>query len=263
MAVITPSEAGDSTAFCIFTFMQRRRAIYAAIVWLLAALSAVAQLDTIRYRVTSFHGSVSQLLIISSSYPQAGALCPAALLSVKSNRTDSTYVPVKKLNFSIMAGIAASRYLFFEPKYFVNFLDKEPFHVFSKRFWGGFGINYRTRISRRLVLDLDMAPCIQIIIDKSEETKTDTSGWNSVAYSNIYQGLHANIYLKLEYQSKGDFKPFLSFGAGLPLLHYLAKDAGAEPYHNLFKAQLLVGAGINYSLKRRRVLEAHERKAKS
>lgn len=238
-------------------------AIYQVVVWLFAALGTSAQSDTIRYRLTSFHGAVSQLLVVSPAYPQAGALCPAALLSVKSNRTDSTYVPVKKLNFSIMAGIAASRYLFFNPAYFVNFLDKEPFRVFSKRFWGGFGISYRTRIARRLVLDADLAPCIQIIIDKSEETKTDTSGWNSVAYSNIYQGLHANVFVKLEYQTAGDLKPFLSLAAGLPLLHYLAKDVGAEPYHNLFKAQLLLGAGISYTLKRRRVLEPHERKTKS
>lgn len=250
--------AGPPRTFCIFTCMNGFR--LCALVVLLAAGPGMLGQDTIRYRNTSLHGSVSNLIVIAQQYPQYGGFAPAAMLSVKSNRTDSTYTPLKKLNFSIVLGAAASRYLFFDEKYFVNFLDKNPFHVFSKRFWGGFGINYRTPLSQKLAFDADLAPCLQMIVDRSEETKTDTSGWNSVGYSNIYQGLHLNACCRLVYSSPGDFKPFVTVAVALPLLHSLARDPGDEPYHNLFKGQLLVGLGLSYSVKSRRLSEPAERK---
>jgi hypothetical protein len=222
-----------------------------------------AQQDTIHYRATNFHGAVSDFILLAPDYPKYRGFSPAALLSVKSNRTDSTYTPYKRLNFSIMMGLAASRYLFYDADYFVNFLDKDPYHVFSKRFWGGFGINYRRALAKKLVLDADFAPCIQINVDKSEETKTDTSGWNSVRYENIYQGLHANLYCKLEYQASGELKPFFSLAAAVPILHSIARDEGDEPYHNRFAGQLFIGIGISYCYKSRRITEAPERRGKS
>jgi hypothetical protein len=216
--------------------------------------------DTVRYRNTSFHGSASDLILISPSYPSYGSIFPAAWLSLKSCRADSNFKALKELNFSIMVGAAASRYLFFQDEYFRNFLDKNPYHVFSKRFWGGFGINYRKQLSNKLTLDADLAPCIQIIVDRSEESKTDTSGLNSVFYENIYQGIHLNMYCKLEYKIKGNFQPFFSVSASLPLLHSIARDAGDEPYHNLFKGQLFLGLGVSYFYKTKHLTDAAEKK---
>jgi hypothetical protein len=216
--------------------------------------------DTLRYRSTSFHGSASDLILISPSYPSYGSIFPAAWLSLKSCRTDSNYKAFKELNFSIMVGVAASRYLFFQDEYFRNFLDKNPYHVFSKRFWGGFGINYRKQLTENLTFDADLAPCIQIIVDRSEESKTDTSSWNSVLYENIYQGIHLNAYCKLEYKIKGNFQPFLSVSVSLPLLHSIARDAGDEPYHNLFKGQLFLGLGVSYFYKSRHIVDPGEKK---
>lgn len=215
--------------------------------------------DTIRYRSTSFHGSVSDFILLAPVHPQYGSFFPAATLSLKSGRADSLYTPLKNLNFSIMVGAAASRYLFFDEAFFVNFLDKNPYHVLSKRFWGGFGINYRKQISKKLIVDVDLAPCIQIIVDKSEESKTDTSGWNSVIFENIYQGIHLNAYCKLEYKLPGNFSPFFSVTASAPLTHSIARDAGDEPYHNTFKGQLFIGFGCSYYYRSKHFVEPGEK----
>ncbi len=216
--------------------------------------------DTIRYRSTSFHGSVSDFILISPAYSSYGGFFPSAALSLKSGKADSLYRSKKALNFSIMVGAAGSRYLFFQEEFFRNFLDKHPFHVLSKRFWGGFGINYRKQLSEKFVFDVDLMPCIQVNVDKSEETKTDTSGWNSVGYESIYQGIHLNAYCKLEYKLKGDFSPFLSVSAALPLTHTIARDPMDEPYHNVFKGQLFVGIGVSYYYKSRHIVDPGEKK---
>jgi hypothetical protein len=215
--------------------------------------------DTIRYRNTSFHGSVSDFVLLSPQYPQYGSFFPSAMLSLKSSSTDSLHRPLKNLSFSILVGIAASRYLFFEEKFFINLPDKSPYHVLSKRFWGGFGINYRRQLSKKLILDIDLAPSIQIIVDKSEETKTDTSGYNSLGFDNIYQGIHLNAYCKLEYKLPGNFSPFFSFSASLPLSHTIARQAGDEPYYNTFKGQLFIGIGLSYYYRGRHIIEPDEK----
>lgn len=188
-------------------------------------------------------------------YPSYGNLFPGASLSVKSARADSLFIPFKKLNFSIVMGAAASRYLFFNEDYFFNYLDKSPFHVFSKRFWGGFGLNYRRVVNDKLTFDADITPCIQIIVDKSEETKMDTSGWNSMHYENIYQGLHLYAYAKLEYKTQKNYAPFFSISASVPVLNSIARDPGDTPYHNLFKGQLFLGFGLSYYYRSRHVIE--------
>lgn len=215
--------------------------------------------DTIRYRNTCFHGSVSDFILLSPQYPQYGSFFPAATLSLKSSSTDSLYKPLKSISFSILVGIAASRYLFYEEKYFANLPDKSPYHVLSKRFWGGFGINYRKQISKKLVFDVDLVPSIQIIVDKSEETKTDTSGYNSLGFDNIYQGIHLNAYCKLEYKLPGNFSPFFSLSASLPLSHTIARQPGDEPYYNTFKGQLFVGLGLSYYYRGRHLVEPDEK----
>jgi len=215
--------------------------------------------DTLRYRSTSFHGSVSDFILLSPKYTQTGSFYPSALLSLKSSRADSFYWPLKKLGFSIMMGVAASRYLFFDEKIFVNIIDKSPYHVLSKRFFGGFGVNFRRQVSKNIILDVDLAPILHIIIDKSEETKTDTSGWNSVAYENIYQGLHLFAYCKAEYKMKGKFVPFISFSASLPLIHALVRNPGDDPYHNIFKGQLFLGIGVSCFYRTRHIIEPDDR----
>lgn len=152
-------------------------------------------------------------------------------------------------------GAAASRYLFFDERLFTNFIDKSPYHVLSKRFWGGFGVNYRKPISQKLILDVDVAPTILIIVDKSDEAKYDTAGWSSITYENIYQGLQLNLYAKLEYKTKKDFHPFLSIAVAVPVINSLARAAADEPYHNHFKGQLFIGAGIGYFLKTRHFID--------
>lgn len=215
--------------------------------------------DTVLYRSTGFHAAVSDFVLLGAKYPQYGVLFPAATVSIKSSRADSAFNTTRAWNFSIMAGLAVSRYLFFDEKFFVNFLDKSPFHVLSKRFWGGFGVNYRKAISDRFLIDADIAPCLQVNVDKSEESKTDTSGWDSFTYENIYQGLHLNAFVKLEYRTRGSLAPFVSLSGAVPLVHNIARDPGDEPYHNLFKGQFFIGAGVSWYYRSRHLSERGEK----
>lgn len=209
--------------------------------------------DTIRYRSTSFHGSINSFHLVNPMHPQLPGFFPAAILSVKSSRTDSTYRTFKKLNFTILLGVAASRYSFFDEKYFINIIDKSPYHVLSKHFWGGFGINYRTGIRGRWTYDVDVVPCIQINVDRSEDSRTDTSGWISLDFYNIYQGLHLNVNNKIEYALPGNFSPFISLSCSVPLTHTLTRHSGDDSYYNTFNAQLFAGIGVSYFYRSRRI----------
>ncbi len=214
--------------------------------------------DTVRYRSTSFQCSASHFALLGAKYPQYGSFFPGAALCLKSARTDSTYTPLKNINFMITLGAAASRYLFSDAEFFTHFLLKDPVPVFSKRFWGGFGINYRRSISPRLTFDLDVSPCIQIIVDKAEEGRVDTAFWETRVFTEIYQGLLLYANCKVEYKTSGRFAPYFTFAASAPLINDLAADRD-EQYHDRFKAQLFIGAGLTYYYKSRRRIEPGEK----
>lgn len=221
-------------------------------------LRAQDDADTVRYRSTSFHGSVAHFALLGARYPQYGSFFPSAAFSLKSARTDSTYTSLKNINFVITLGAAASRYLFSDEEFFTHFLIKDPIPVFSKRFWGGFGINYRKSISPKLTIDLDVAPCIQIIVDKAEEGRVDTAFWETRVFTEIYQGLLLYANCKIEYKAKGNFAPYFTVAASAPIINDLAVD-GDEQYHDRFKAQLFIGAGVTYYYKSRRRIEPGEK----
>jgi len=221
-------------------------------------MKAQEDADTIRYRSTTFHGSAAHFVLLGAQYPQFNRFFPSAALSLKSARTDSLYAPLKKINFVITMGAAASRYWFSDAEYFRNFLSKESLPVFSKRFWGGFGINFRRAISPKLILDVDVAPCIQIIVDKSEESRVDTSSWESKTFTEIYQGVLLYTNFKLEYRAPGNFAPFLTVSASVPLANDFAA-AHDEKYHNQFKGQVFIGAGVTYYYNSLRILDPSER----
>ena len=158
----------------------------------------------------------------------------------------------------ITVGAAASRFLLSDDVFFKNFLDKSPMPVFSKRFWGGFGINYRRAISSKLILDIDVAPCVQIIVDKSEETRTDTSSWESKGFEDIYEGLHLYTNIKLEYTTQSNFAFFFTASGSFPLLNRFV-DNGDEKYHDTFKGQFFVGIGLTHFYKSKRKIEKDDK----
>src|ERR1700758_1102111 len=211
-------------------------------VFLFLPISFKAQ-DSLRYRSTIFDLSASHFIIVSPNYPQVNIFSPAAALSLKSISADSLYNPLKKFNFMITTGAAASRFLFSDDYYFKNFLDKSPMLIFSRRFWGGFGINYRKAISKKMILDIDIAPCVQIIVDKSEETRTDTSSWESRGFEDIYEGLLLYTNLKLEFKTKTNFAFYFTLSGSVPLFNRFV-DNGDDKYKDTFKGQIFAGIGI-------------------
>ena len=213
-----------------------------------------AQDSLFKYRVTSFHGSVSHFMLAGPQYPQTTSFFPSAALSLKSANADSNYNQLGKKNFMITVGVASSRFLFSDDIYFRNFLNKSPMLVFSKRFWGGFGINYRKEISQKLILDLDVAPIVQIIVDKSEETRTDTASWESRGYEDIYEGLHVYANAKLEFKSSDNYAFYFTVSASVPLLNRFV-DNGDDKYRDQFKGQLFAGVGMRYFYKSKRKVE--------
>lgn len=214
--------------------------------------------DTLKYRLTLIQGSASQFFLLGPTYPQVPRIYPAGALSLKSSRTDSVYTPFKHFNFMITVGATASRYLLSDEVVFKNFLDKSPMPVFSKRFWGGFGLNYRKDISKRLILDVDLAPCVQMIVDKSEETRTDTSSWESKGFEDIYEGLHLYTNVKLELKSQGDFSVFFTVSGSVPLMNRFV-DNGDDKYKNVFKGQFFVGIGLTHHYRSKRRVEKNEK----
>ena len=211
--------------------------------------------DSLRYRNTIFQASLSHFILVSPKYPQQeNRFFPSASLSLKSARTDSLYASLKKVNFMITMGAAASRYFLSDEVVFKNFLDKHPMPIFSKRFWGGFGINYRRAISKKLILDVDLAPCVQIIVDKSEETRTDTASWESTGFEDIYEGLHLYTNLKLEIMTKSKFAFYVTLSGSVPLVNRFV-DNGDIKYHNVFAAQVFAGVGISHFYKSKRRIE--------
>jgi len=228
-----------------------------SILFLIISLSFYSQ-DTLKYRATTIQGSLSDFFLISPQYPQMPRFFPAGALSLKSSRTDSLYAPLKKFNFVITMGAAASRFLLSDDVFFKNFLDKSPMPVFSKRFWGGFGINYRRSISKKLILDVDVAPCVQIIVDKSEETRTDTSSWESRGFEDIYEGLHLYTNIKLEYKTQSNFAFFFTLSGSFPLLNRFVNN-GDEKYHDAFKGQFFAGIGLTHFYKTKHKIETDDK----
>ncbi|MGZ3863359.1 MAG: hypothetical protein ACXVPN_08055 [Bacteroidia bacterium] len=217
-----------------------------------------AQDSLFKYRVTTFHVSVSHFILAAPQYPQTTSFFPSASLSLKSADADSLYNFLDRKNFMITLGIANSRFLFSDDLYFKNFLNKSPMLVFSKRFWGGFGINYRKEISKKLILDLDIAPIVQIIIDKSVETRTDTASWESRGYEDIYEGLHVYANAKLEFRSNDNYAFYFTVSASVPLLNRFV-DNGDDKYRDQFKGQLFAGVGLRYFYKSKRKVEVVNR----
>ncbi|HWY37608.1 MAG TPA: hypothetical protein VNY73_03550 [Bacteroidia bacterium] len=214
--------------------------------------------DSLRYRVTSFHVSAAQFIILSPQQQPVNGFAPSAALSLKSARTDSLYRPFKKFNFMITTGIASSRFMLIDEIFFKNFLDKSPMLIFSRRFWGGFGINYRSVLSKKLILDIDVAPCVQMIVDKSIETRTDTSSWESKGFEDIYEGLHLYTNIKLEYNTKSNFALYITLAGSVPLLNRFV-DNGDERYHNTFRGQLFLGLGLTHFYRSKHKVEKDEK----
>ena len=154
----------------------------------------------------------------------------------------------------ITVGATASRYWLSDAVVFKNFLDKRPMSVYSKRFWGGFGMNYRNAISENLILDIDVAPCVEMIVDKSDETRTDTSSWDSKGFEDIYEGLHLFTNVKLEYKTQRNYAFFVTVSGSVPIVNRFV-DNGDERYRNTFKGQFFVGIGLTHFYKSKRKLE--------
>jgi hypothetical protein len=229
-------------------------------IFLLVPVLSPAQDSLFKYRTTSFYLSASHFILASPNYPQTNGFFPSASLSLKSASTDSSFAPLKKLNFIITTGAAASHFLFFDDLYFKNFLDKKPLLVFSKRFWGGFGINYRKRISEKWIFDADIIPVVQIIVDKSIETRTDTSSWEARGFEDIYNGLLLYANLKLEYKTTGNNAFFFSLSGSVPLFNRFV-DNGDEKYRDQFKGQLFLGIGVAHFYKSKRKIESGNKTA--
>lgn len=236
------------TTYLYLHFAMRAAVKNSLFVFLFSTSFSFQAQDSLRYRITTFHLSASQFILISPQYPQSGSFFPSASLILKSALADSAYTPLKRFNFIITTGIASSRFLFSDNLYFKNFIDKSPLLVFSKRFWGGFGINYRRPLSNKFILDVDVAPCVQIIVDKSVETRIDTSSWESKGFEDIYEGLLLYTNIKLEYKSKSNFAFFFTLSGSVPLLNYFV-DNGDDKYRNLFKGQFFAGIGVAHFFK--------------
>ncbi|HXB40184.1 MAG TPA: hypothetical protein VNZ49_06550 [Bacteroidia bacterium] len=214
--------------------------------------------DTVRYRTTSFHLSGSHFVLLGPEFQQTNNFFPSAAFSLKSFRADSLYKAKENFHFILTMGAAGSRFMLTDPSFFVNVPDNRPLPVFSKRFWGGFGLNYRKAVSKKIVLDIDMAPCIQIIVDKSEETRTDTAGWESKGFTDIYQGLLLYANVKAEFFTFKNFAVYASISGSVPMINRFGNH-GDDPYHDKFKGQIFIGFGLAYFYKTRHIIEPDEK----
>src|SRR5207253_655831 len=118
----------------------------------------------------------------------------------------------------------------------------------------GFGINYRKPISDKWIFDVDVVPCVQMIIDKSDETRWDTSFWESKGFEDIYQGLHLYTNLKLEYKTKSNYAFFVTVSGSVPVINRFV-DNGDDRYRNTFKGQFFVGIGLTHFYKSKRKID--------
>ena len=108
---------------------------------LITSINFFAQDSIVKYRVTTIQTSASHFFLVAPKYPQLPNFFPSGIISIKSFRTDSAFNPEKKFHFMITFGAAHSRFSLTDPEFFKNKLDKSPFYVSSKRFFGGFGLN--------------------------------------------------------------------------------------------------------------------------
>ena len=191
--------------FCSSLIMAREIKKIISILFLMASINFYAQDSIVKYRVTTIQTSLSHFFLVAPQYPQLPRFFPSGIISIKSFRTDSVFNPEKKFHFMISLGAAASRFSLTDPEFFKNKLDKSPLYVLSKRFFGGFGLNKRYSVSKKFMLDIDIAPCYLIIWDKSEETRGDTALQESKGYEDIYQGLHLLVGAKLEYKTSVNY----------------------------------------------------------
>jgi hypothetical protein len=210
----------------------------------LVFINTFAQDSIVKYRSTAIQGSVSHFLLLGAKYPQLTQYFPSAVISVKSFGTDSIYNAKEKYHFTISAGAALSRFSLTDPSYYYNMLDKRPIIIRSQRYFGGFGINYRKSISRKLILDADLVPCVEIVWDKGEETRVDTALQETREYFDIYQGLHLFGHVKLEWKTYASYGFFFSLSGNLPVLNSLGKRE--DPYGDSFKGQIMAGVGLVY-----------------
>jgi len=238
----------------MFSFSKKILSIFL----LLFSLNFYSQDSIVKHRITTVQGSLSEFFIISPKYKEVPAFFPSGAISIKSFTADSLYNAKKKFHFMITMGAAASRYLLSDADFFINFLDKGSMPIYSKRFWGGFGLNYRKPISKKLILDVDVAPCVQIIVDKSLETRIDTASWESKGFEDIYEGLHLYANIKLELKTQSDFAFYFTLSGSFPVLNSFV-DNGDEKYHNIFKGQVFAGIGMTYFYKSKHKIERDEK----
>ncbi len=185
--------------------MIRSKQIIILFFLLVSSFNFFSQDSIVKYRITTVQASCSHFFLVAPKYPQLPRFFPSGIISIKSFRTDSIFNPEKKFHFMISMGAAISRFSLTEPDFFKNILDKNPIYVLSKRFFGGFGLNKRYSVSKKFMLDIDLAPCYLIIWDKSEETRGDTALQESKGYEDIYQGLNLLVGAKLEYKTAGNY----------------------------------------------------------
>jgi hypothetical protein len=199
-----------------------------------------------KYRATAIQASLDHFFLLGPKYPQLPLFFPSGIVSIRSFHTDSLFMQEKRLHFMITVGAAGSRFTLAEPAFYTHMLDKTPFRISSRRYFGGFGVNYSIPVKHKLVLDIDLAPCVEIIWDRSEETRPDTSLQETKGFEEIYQGLQLFAHVKLQYPLRGNYALFLSVAGNLPLMNRLYSDV---EYSDRFTGQLFIGIGLTYFYK--------------
>ncbi|HXB40183.1 MAG TPA: hypothetical protein VNZ49_06545 [Bacteroidia bacterium] len=199
--------------------------------------------DTCYYKLTTIHGSCSKFNMVSALNPQVSGFSPSCFISIKSMRTDSHYIQEKKIHFVVMLGSSISLFQMKDPAFLSGLYDKKNFNVLSKRIFGGFGINGRFAAGRRIFIDVDLAPCLEIIRDNSSETRLD-SVKGSKFYDDFYRGIQLFANIKCEYKLNTYWGCFLNFAASMELVKKFGESF--PTYKNPFKTQLLTGIGLVY-----------------
>jgi hypothetical protein len=208
--------------------------------------------DTCYYKLTTIHGSLSNFNMVSAYNPQIPGPSPSCFFSVKSMRTDSNYIQEKKIHFVVMLGSSISLFQIKDPAFLSGLYDKANFNVLSKRIFGGFGINRRFAAGRRIFIDVDLAPCLEIIRDNSSEIRLDSvKGYKF--YDDLYRGIQLFANIKCEYKLNTYWGCFLNFAASVELVKKIGADFPL--YKNPFKTQLLTGIGLVYYYKYKRKKE--------
>jgi len=197
--------------------------------------------DTTRFKLTTIQASASSFHV-SSLNPQVG-FAPSALISIKSFYTDSNHWQPKKIfHFVVMLGGAQSRFVMRDPIFLKGLYDKSDFYVFSQRLIGGFGLNVRMS-AKKISFDMDLAPCLEIIKDRSDDARPDSvNGFRF--YTDLYRGIQLFANAKVEYKFSDRFGTFISFATSVELVKKIGKDYPLTK--NPFRNQTFTGIGLIY-----------------